>query len=158
MLEMELVKFEPVWVAPLKDFLDAIADRGEKRFFSPHAVDEASLSALSKHSGKDLYLLLVNSHRVLGYGLLRGWDKGYSVPSLGIAIHPDARGTGFARALMEFLHAEAGFRGSSKVRLRVHAENQKALSLYTHLGYIFAADESQDQYLVGFKELQKVVA
>ncbi len=155
---MELVKFEPAWVTPLKDFLDAIADKGENSFFSPHAIDEASLSALSTHTGKDLYLLLVNDHCVLGYGLLRGWDEGYSIPSLGIAIHPDARGTGFAHAMMEFLHAEACFRGSSKVRLRVHAENHGAIHLYTRLGYIFTADENQDQYLLGFKELQKATA
>ena len=155
---MELVKLELAWVTPLKDFLDAIASKGENSFFSPHPTDDASLNTLCTHTGKDLYLLLVNGRRVLGYGLLRGWDEGYSIPSLGIAIHPDARGTGFSRALMEFLHAEAGVKGASKVRLRVHVENQKAIHLYTRLGYIFTVDENQDQYLVGFKELSKAIA
>lgn len=150
---MELTKMGPEWVVPLKDFLDAIESRGEGKYFSPHAADEENLRARAAYQGQDVYLLLVEERRVLGYGLLRGWDEGYAVPSLGIAVHPSVRGAGFASALMVFLHAQARYRGASKVRLRVHAENQRAISLYIRLGYTFTPDNDRDGYLLGFKDL-----
>lgn len=150
---MELMKMSPEWVIPLKNFLDEIDGRGETRFFSPHAADEEALRLLAAQPSQDLYLLLINDRKVFGYGLLRGWDEGYSVPSLGIALHPLVRGTGFATALMKFLHAEARCRGARKVRLRVHLDNAKAISLYAHLGYALAPDPDHNEYLLGFKDL-----
>jgi len=46
--------------------------------------------------------------------MLRGWDEGYETPSLGIAVHPDARGLGLARTFMGFLHAAASFQGAAR--------------------------------------------
>ncbi len=145
----------PEWVIPLKDFLDDIERNGDARFFSPHASDDAALRGRAAHTGQDLYLLLVDMQRVLGYGLLRGWDEGYPIPSLGIALHPSVRGTGFATALMTFLHAEARHRAAGKVRLRVHTENSRAISLYTRLGYVLTPETDRSEYLVGFKDLTK---
>jgi len=152
---MELTKMGPEWVIPLKSFLDDIERNGDAKFFSPHASDEEALCARAAHTGQDLYLLLVDMRRVLGYGLLRGWDDGYTIPSLGIALHPSVRGTGFASALMAFLHAEANHRAAGKVRLRVHAENARAIALYTRLGYVFTPDTDRSEYLLGFKDLTK---
>lgn len=153
---MELMKIGLEWVLPLKVFLDGLADSEGQDFFSPHAADENTLRTIATHTGQDFYLLLVDGRQVLGYGMLRGWDEGYSIPSLGIALHPLVRGSGFARALMDFLHAEARHRGSSKVRLRVHVQNRRAIALYTSLGYTLMRDEKQDQFLLGFKELARV--
>ena len=152
---MELTKMGPEWVIPLKNFLDDIESNGDAKFFSPHASDELELRARAAHTGRDLYLLLVDMRRVLGYGLLRGWDDGYTIPSLGIALHPSVRGTGFASALMAFLHAEARHRAAERVRLRVHFENARAISIYTRFGYQFTPDATRSDYLVGFKDLSK---
>ena len=103
-----------------------------------------SLSA----SAADLYYVLVEANAVIGYGMLRGWSEGYEIPSLGIAIAPSARGQGLGRAFMHFLHAAARRRGSTKVRLRVDANNAAALTMYKSLGYVFDANEGP--YLVGF--------
>lgn len=154
---MELTQMGPDWVAPLKAFLDDIESNGDGKFFSPHSTDEETLRMRAVYTGQDLYLLLVERQRVLGYGLLRGWDEGYSIPSLGIALHSSVRGTGFAPALMAFLHAEACHRGAIKVRLRVHAENSRAIALYARLGYEFTSDSDRKGYLLGFKDLTKVM-
>lgn len=154
---MELTKMSPDWVASLKDFLEDIESSGDGRFFSPHSNDEAALRARAVYTGQDLYLLLVDGQRVLGYGLLRGWDEGYSIPSLGIALHSSVRGTGFASAFMAFLHAEARHKGAIKVRLRVHAENSRAITLYTRLGYALTPDSDRNGYLLGLKDLTGAV-
>ena len=95
---------------------------------------------------------MVNGTEVLGYGILRGWDEGYEIPSLGIAILPRVRGAGLGRVFMHFLAAAAKCRGAQKVRLRVMSRNARAIRLYQSLGYEFSADEDGG-HLVGFLEL-----
>ncbi len=85
--------------------------------------------------------------------MLRGWDEGYSIPSLGIAIHPAARELGMGRLLMNFLHVSASRRGASQVRLRVQNENINAIKMYESYGYIFDVNATPLDYLVGYKKL-----
>lgn len=124
---------------------------GETGFFNPHPFTAEAVDRIADGTGRDLYYVVTDAGRVLGYGMLRGWDEGYEVPSLGISVHPSARGTGLARALMAFLHAAARARGAARVRLRVHCENLRARRLYESLGYQFAAQEGDN--LVGVLEL-----
>jgi ribosomal protein S18 acetylase RimI-like enzyme len=79
---------------------------------------------------------------VLAYGMLRGWESGFEIPSLGIAVHPLHRGTGVARAFMLFLHDAARGRGARRIRLKVYPDNLAALRLYTALGYQVVGEES----------------
>ncbi len=85
---------------------------------------------------------------VLGYGMLRGWDDGWKIPSLGIALDPRIRGNGTGEMLMHFLHAAARRRGATKVRLKVYPDNRTAIALYKKLGYVFATEEAGQ--LVGY--------
>lgn len=150
---MELVRLGSRWQDGLKFFLAELKECGDDTFFSPHPVDEISIEKVVGLNGKDLYYLLVEEGKILGYGLLRGWDEGYSIPSLGVAIHPAVRGAGLGKLFMNFLHVLAFQRGASKVRLRVHKNNSKAINLYMSLGYVFEKDANQVDYLIGFKNL-----
>lgn len=133
--------------------LSDLKDCGDEAFFSPHGSDEGSIRELIGSTRRDLYYLVVEGERVLAYGLLRGWDEGFAVPSLGIAVHPAAKGVGLGRLLMDFLHLAAARRGADKIRLRVHRDNVKAIALYRSLGYDLGQDAEPD-YLLGFKALR----
>jgi FkbM family methyltransferase len=125
---------------------------GDDRFFHPHELTADEAQRLCTRSGADYYCVAIGFNgNAVGYGLLRGWEQGYDVPSLGIAVHPAARGRGLARALMSHLHAEAARRGSPRVRLKVYPQNTAAVRLYESLGYHFA-DRSGEQW-VGMLEL-----
>src|SRR5712691_6841309 len=101
-------------------------------------MEQTAFSASSVYSGRgaqvrqlqrrDLYFLLLEEQRALGYGMLRGWDEGYAIPSLGVVIHPEAQGHGLGRLMMEFLRIAAIRRGAEKIRLRVALANKPALS------------------------------
>ena len=151
---LEIVRLTPSRGTALYEFFKAINETGDSPFFRPHATDEESILKLAEYTGQDLYYVLVDNEGILGYGLLRGWDEGYIVPSLGIAVHPAARGLGIGRMLMVFLHITASRKGAQKVRLRVHLFNDKALYLYKSLGYIFESDSNDPEYLVGLKQLK----
>lgn len=150
---LEVVRLTPEWQEGLQQFFQELKASGDEVFFSPHPVYADSICQIAAHDGKDLYYLLVEHGEVLGYGMLRGWDEGYQIPSLGLAIHSSARGQGLGKMLMDFLHLLASRRGTDKVRLRVRTNNEKALSLYKSLGYVFEVDLNQADYLVGFKSL-----
>ena len=152
-LTLECIRLTPKWTGNLVEFFQALEMAGDSHYFSPHPATEDAINALAKRKGKDLYCLLVGDDNILGYGLLRGWDEGYEVPSLGIAIHPAARGRGLGAVLMRFLHALAIQRGAKKVRLRVRKENETAIRLYKSFGYVFENEINQDEYLVGLKSL-----
>jgi ribosomal protein S18 acetylase RimI-like enzyme len=138
---IECVRAGPGWEQPLGDFLTALAVAEEEPLFHPHPLTAAAAEAICNETGGDLYYLLVEARTVLAYGMLRGWDQGYEVPSLGIAVHPDLRGSGLALLLMGFLHAAAARRGARAVRLRVRPDNKAAIELYRSLGYVFVGEE-----------------
>lgn len=148
-LEIRIVS--PEWHRPLADFFAAIRESGEK-LFHPHPFTEECAEALAHYSGKNLYYLLIEDKTVLAYGMLRGWDEGYEIPSLGIAVYPDARGGKLGELMMHFLHGAARRKGARQVRLKVYGENLAARNLYTKLGYKFDAEEQAGQ-LVGRLEL-----
>lgn len=150
---LELVRLSPRWQEGLKLFFQALNENGDAKFFCPHPTDEATISQLAHYVGRDLYSVLVEGETVLGYGLLRGWDEGYQIPSLGVAIHPSARGYGLGKMFIGFLHMLASRRGAAKVRLRVLKNNSRAMRLYERFGYIFEEDRKQAEYLVGFFEV-----
>ncbi len=148
-LEIRIVSRE--WQQPLADFFTAIRLSGE-RYFCPHPFTDDAAKTLAHYCGKDLYYLLVNDTKVLVYGILRGWDQGYEIPSLGIAVHPAARRATLGELMMHFLHAAARSRGARKVRLKVYRENVSGRSLYIKLGYDFASVEENGQ-IVGTIDL-----
>jgi ribosomal protein S18 acetylase RimI-like enzyme len=43
--------------------------------------------------------------------------------------------------MMKHLHAEAGRRGATQVRLRVHDDNTRAKRLYESMGYEYAGED-----------------
>jgi GNAT superfamily N-acetyltransferase len=153
---LEFVRLVPRLETPLARFFEALESRGDGRWFHPHPLTAAEAARLCAYEGRDLYYAAAAGESVLAYGLLRGWDEGYAVPSLGVAVHPNARGLGLARTFMGFLHAAAGLRGAKKVRLKVYPDNGPARRLYERLGYRLApADDGQ---LLGFLDLERAAA
>lgn len=110
-------------------------------FFGPHAFTTEEAQRLAHHSGRDVYAILLSDGRPVAYGMLRGWDEGYLVPSLGIAVRREARGNGYGRLMMAHLHHEARARGVTQLRLRVHPNNFIAKRLYESLGYAYSGEE-----------------
>jgi [ribosomal protein S18]-alanine N-acetyltransferase len=136
---------------PLVEFFHALKEAGDDKYFHPHPFTEEAARKLTHYTGKDLYYVLIEGDKILGYGMLRGWDEGYDVPSLGTAIRASARGLGFGKLFMHFLHAAARRRGASRIRLKVYPSNKVAVALYKGLGYRFESEE--EGQLVGFVDL-----
>jgi ribosomal-protein-alanine N-acetyltransferase len=135
---------------PLTAFFVSLKDSGDADFFHPHPLTAEQARRLSCYAGKDSYYLIVEDGEVVGYGMLRGWDEGYTNPTLGIAIAPSQRGTGLASAFVEFLHGEARRRGAKRVLLKVYSNNVAAIRLYKRIGYRFEGENNR-QLLASFE-------
>lgn len=154
---IEIVRHDPSRSAALLHFLERLAVTAEAAWFRPHPFTADHVRGIAMPSVRDLHYLLVRGAEVIGYGLLRGWDEGYDVPSLGIAIHPDHRGLGLGMTLMQFLHSAARMRGCARVRLRVSDGNAAGIMLYERMGYRFEDFEDRSpsgRLIVAFKELR----
>lgn len=134
---LEFVRLTPSHFSKLAALFEVIRTDTAGEFFHPHPFSDEEAKKICTHTGKDKYYGAVANHVIVGYGMLRGWDDGFSIPSLGIYIISSWRGTGVARGLMEFLHASARLSGATQIRLKVYSTNSPALSLYRALGYIF---------------------
>jgi [ribosomal protein S18]-alanine N-acetyltransferase len=139
---LECRRLLPALKPGLASFFDALRTAGDDMYFHPHGLNEVEAERLCNYSGRDLYYAILNNGSVLAYGLLRGWDQGYAIPSLGVAVHPSYRSLGLGSAMVHFLHAAAKMRGARQVRLKVYPGNTRAIRLYEKVGYIFIGEES----------------
>ena len=148
---LEFRVLRPELLAGLTELFTAFAEGQDHAFFHPHPMTAEVAARICRYDGRDLYYAACAGDKVLAYGILRGWEEGFDIPSLGIAIHPEARGRGLARPFMVFLHAAAKLRGATKVRLTVYNANVRAAELYRRMGYRF--EPKNDRELIGILEL-----
>ena len=150
--QLEIVRLRPDLEGPLTEFFEDLAESGEAARFHPHPFTAEAVRERANFAGRDVYCVATAGGRVLGYGMLRGWDEGYAVPSLGIAVRAEAQGSGLGRLVMSYLHTEARRRSAPRIRLKVYPDNVRAVELYRSLGYEYRQELESGQ-LVGYKEL-----
>lgn len=146
---LEFVRVEPRLEKKLAFFFEIM--REDEPFFHPHPLTAAAARDICSHEGLDLYYVALEADRIVAYGMLRGWDEGYDVPSLGIAVNPDTRRCGLGDAFLHFLHIAARFHGAKRVRLTVEPGNDAALSFYRRNGYDIAL--ADDGRYLGFLDV-----
>lgn len=132
---LEFRRVTPDLAPSLAAFFEALAQQGAHRFFHPHPLVESEARRIATYEGLDLYYALVDGETVIGYGILRGWDEGFKVPSIGVAIAAEARKQQVGSLLMQFLHCAARRRGAEEVLSKVHRENEPSIRMLTGLGY-----------------------
>ena len=71
--------------------------------------------------------------RIVGYICL--WEVVDELHVTNVAVHPDARRRGFARALLDSVFAHARVVGSRMVILEVRPSNTEAIPLYESFGF-----------------------
>jgi len=119
--------------------------------FYPHPFTLDYLVWLLVRRTKDFYCVMRDGEKVISYGMLRGFEEGFEIPSLGVSVDKDYRGKGVGRFMCNYLHFVAKLKGCTKVRLRVNKDNATAKTLYESLGYVFR--DFDEEYLEGFIDL-----
>ncbi len=125
---------------PLGGFFETLhADAETARFFHPHALTREYARELCNRvaTSHDLYFVARWSGRIAGYSLMRGWDEGYDVPSVGVCVHPLLRNAGLGHVLMGHAVEQARAAGAPRVRLTVYKANERGVHVWAKFGYVF---------------------
>ena len=88
---LEWRRLSPDLEGPLARFFETLGD-DDRKVFHPHPFTAEKARELCAYRGDDVYGVLVEGEVVHAYAMLRGWDEGYQVPSLGIVVGAHARG------------------------------------------------------------------
>jgi ribosomal protein S18 acetylase RimI-like enzyme len=107
--------------------------------FHPHPFTRETAVRIAERRGirRDAYFGAFIDGQLVGYGMLRGWDEGYEVPSFGVAVGTGHRGLGIGRRLLRHAISIARRRRSPSVMLKVHPSNANAKHLYESEGFAF---------------------
>ena len=152
---IDIVKLHPGHIKPLRSFFNAIDNPDYIRYFSPHPFNEENSVRVCSHAGQDLYYaVLLDGEKIIGYGMLRGWDEGYDIPAIGLCILEEYQNIGLGALLLLFLETLARARNCLKVMLKVNKDNEKARKLYETRGYIFK--DHDEEFLIGYKDLTRI--
>lgn len=124
---------------PLGELFAELREDPDSVHFHPHpfTMDEARRIAERGGIHEDLYFGAFLDGRLIGYGMLRGWDEGYLIPSFGVAVGITYRGLGVGRLLLRYAISMARGRGAQTMMLKVHPENSSAKHLYESEGFTF---------------------
>ena len=141
---------DPSFSGSLFEFMQEL-DEKDREFFHPHGCTVEEIREICASKGEDHFCVVVDDDRVVAYGMLRGWDEGFDVPSTGIAVRRDSRGKGVALFLMAYLHDIARGKGATRVRARIHPENANSIDMCEAIGYRFAGTDRGQ--LLGFCDL-----
>jgi RimJ/RimL family protein N-acetyltransferase len=105
------------------------------QYFTPFALDVATLTRVLSTKVRDVYLGLYWEGRLAAFCMLRGWDEGYEVPALGVVVAEEYRGKGVGTLTLELARVISRLRGSSELMLKVHPRNEAARALYIRAGF-----------------------
>jgi len=145
----------PEHASALTSFFERLRSQGVEKFFHPHPLTAEEAQKRAAYQGRDFYCVLVLDDTVIGYGMLRGWDEGYEVPSVGVVVDPAVEGRGYSGSILKYLRATARQRGVVRLRATVEPENTRMVAHCRLLGYVF--ERLENGKLVGFRPLDPPV-
>jgi len=96
--------------------------------------------ALTPH--QDRYYAAFMEEKIVGLVMLRGWDEGYAIPSLGILVDREHQGVGIGNLLMRHAIREARINSVCTIRLSVYGSNHLARKMYENCGFREVSRES----------------
>ncbi len=114
--------------------LDAL-NRLEQVAFSGDRFSRRQLWHLLNRAHAESLLAEAEDGRLLGYGTLLFRRGSRRVRLYSFCVHPEARGSGLGRKLLEALQRLAASRGGEALSLEVRADNRIALGLYRRMGF-----------------------
>lgn len=105
------------------------------RYFHPFPLTAETAYRIACTDHLDRYYVAIVDGQFAGLCMLRGWDEGFEVPSLGILVDHRRRRLDVGRIMTRFAISEASRLECPVLRLTVHSSNRPAVRLYRSLGF-----------------------
>lgn len=117
------------------DDLDALCQL-ESISFEGDRFTRRQLAHLLNRAHARTWVAVTGEGALQGYGTLLFRRNSRSARLYSFCVHPQARGTGLGRRLLEALEHEALERGMQRLTLEVRADNRVAMGLYRRMGFL----------------------
>ncbi|WP_136067562.1 GNAT family N-acetyltransferase [Modicisalibacter radicis] len=117
------------------DDLDALCQL-ESISFEGDRFTRRQLAHLLKRAHARTWVAVTDEGALQGYGTLLFRRNSRSARLYSFCVHPEARGSGLGRRLLEALEGEALERGMQRLTLEVRADNRVAMGLYRRMGFL----------------------
>lgn len=101
----------------------------------------------------DRYFGLKLDGKLVGFYMLRGFDKGYSIPAYGVWIAEEFSGKGLSKLTLQHAFSFCKINDIKKLMLKVAPENITAKNIYENFGFTFSSVDDKIGHLIYFKEL-----
>ncbi len=106
------------------------------RYFHPFPLTAETAYRIACTDHLDRYYIALARGQLVGLCMLRGWDEGFEIPSIGILVDHRRQRLEVGRIMTRFAISEASRLECPVLRLTVHASNKPAVRLYRSLGFI----------------------
>ncbi|MDQ3254108.1 MAG: GNAT family N-acetyltransferase [Acidobacteriota bacterium] len=120
---------------------------GYIQYFKPFLFDEDTLRRVLSDVQRDVFQGLYHGDRLIGLMMLRGWDEGYEVPTLGVMIDEQHRNHGLMTLTVEVAKVICRMRKVGRIMYKAHPDNVPAKSA-TRLGFTQTGVDNSTGYLI----------
>ncbi|GJQ62877.1 MAG: hypothetical protein SCALA702_19300 [Melioribacteraceae bacterium] len=124
------------------------------RYFHPFHFDHKTVFELLDSKVKDKYFGIKVNGKLGGFYMLRGFDKGYEIPSYGVIIDENYSGCGLAMLTLNHMYTFCRVNKIKKVMLKVHPDNVRAKKIYIKAGFVETGVDEKNGHIVFHKKIE----
>lgn len=109
--------------------------------FRPFPLTPEMAHFICKEPKKDRYYVAYYEGKLVGLGMLRGWDEGYDIPAFGTFIDYRHHAKRFGITILDHAIADARRLGSPAIRISGHASNAVVVHYCESRGWTMLSKE-----------------
>lgn len=135
---LSIVPAEERYAASYRECLDVIArERKYLALIEALPLERVQDFVRENVASDAIQFFALDGDNVVGWAdILAGWAHAISHRgTLGMGVHPDYRGRGLGRRLLESCIAKAWTKGLTRIELEARADNHRAIALYEKFGF-----------------------
>jgi len=103
--------------------------------FRAFAMDATSAKRICHGPRRDRYFAMYEGEMIVCFGMLRGWDEGYEVPTFGLTADHRSNGRGHGWRMWRWAIGLARDLGAKKLRITTDLKNAIILGMAAKLGF-----------------------
>ena len=103
--------------------------------FRAFTMDVATAARICHEPRRDRYFAIFEGEEIACFGMLRGWDEGYEVPTFGMTADHRFNGRGHGWRMWKWVMGLARELGAKEIRITTDLKNAIILGMAAKLGF-----------------------
>ena len=128
-------------------------DKEYSKYFIPFDFDFQTILHILVNLQKDSFWGIYTGDKLVGFYMLRGFDKGYDVPSYGVWISKIFAGNGLSKLTLQHAISYCRINHIKEIMLKVHPENFIAKKIYEDFGFMRQGIDPKNNHIIYRKKL-----